>query len=354
MWRCEDEKMWRCEDVKMWGCEDEQMWRWEDVKMSRCEHEQMWRWEDVKMWRCEDVRMWRWADVKMTRCEDEQMWRWGWEDVKMRRCEDEKMWGWEDAKMRICEDEKMWRWEDVLQTPTIGRTLRSDALGKNAASCQLFPHFSTKTAKSGFRFSASTRACWALSCCSSTRRRRCSAFCASRCRRRSRTCVDGRRGELMTCTNGGIKCFREGICTQGHIYVYAYLYSYIILYTIIELIMHLWSVSCCENRLRHVPKIPSITSMDNFKLEKLVRYPWFCQQPTTNPWDPTSTKFGNSPNQGICFTRVKIDKLPEIWSKQTYKTTSPRILYLACIAVDGSYRYFKTYMLLLGSTRFVG
>ena len=26
--------------------------------------------------------------------------------------------------------EKMWRWEDVLQTPTIGRTLRSDALGK--------------------------------------------------------------------------------------------------------------------------------------------------------------------------------------------------------------------------------
>ena len=25
----------------------------------------------------------------------------------------------------------MWRWEDVLQTPTIRRTLRSDALGKN-------------------------------------------------------------------------------------------------------------------------------------------------------------------------------------------------------------------------------
>ena len=47
-----------------------------------------------------------------------------WEDV--RRCE--KMW--EDV--RRCE--KMWedvrRWEDVLQTPTIGRTLRSDALGK--------------------------------------------------------------------------------------------------------------------------------------------------------------------------------------------------------------------------------
>jgi hypothetical protein len=57
--------------------------------------------------------MWR-------RCEDEQMWR----------SEDEQMWRWEDAKMRRCDDEKMWRWEDVLQTPTIGRTLRSDALGK--------------------------------------------------------------------------------------------------------------------------------------------------------------------------------------------------------------------------------
>ena len=45
---------------------------------------------------------------------------WRWEDVKMRRCEDEKMWS-----------EKMWRWEDERQTPTIGRTLRSDALGKN-------------------------------------------------------------------------------------------------------------------------------------------------------------------------------------------------------------------------------
>jgi len=32
--------------------------------------------------------------------------------------------------MRGCEDE-MRRGEDVLQTPTIGRTLRSDALGKN-------------------------------------------------------------------------------------------------------------------------------------------------------------------------------------------------------------------------------
>jgi len=97
------------------------MWRWEDVKMSRCEDERMWRWEDVKMKRCEDERMWRW-DVKMRRCEG----------VKMRRCEDEKMWRWEDVKMRECEDE-MWRWEDVLQTPTIGRTLRSDALGKNGS-----------------------------------------------------------------------------------------------------------------------------------------------------------------------------------------------------------------------------
>ena len=82
----------------------------------------MWRWEDVKMRRCEDEKMWRWEDEEMRRCEDEKM---------RRRCEDEKMWRWEDVKMRRCEDEKMWRWEDVLQTPTIGRTLRSDALGKN-------------------------------------------------------------------------------------------------------------------------------------------------------------------------------------------------------------------------------
>ena len=125
MWRWEDEekmggwedvKMRRCEDEKMWRCEDEKMWRWEDVKMRRCEDERMWRWEDVKMRRCEDERMWRWEDVKIRRCEDEKMWRW--EGVKMRRCEDEKVW------------EKVWRWEDVLQTPTIGRTLRSDALGK--------------------------------------------------------------------------------------------------------------------------------------------------------------------------------------------------------------------------------
>ena len=59
--------------------------------------------------------------------EDVKMWRW--EDVKMRRCEDEQMWRWEDVKMRRCEDEQMWRWEDERQTPTIGRTLHSDALG---------------------------------------------------------------------------------------------------------------------------------------------------------------------------------------------------------------------------------
>jgi hypothetical protein len=71
------------------------------------------RWEDVKM--------------KMRRCEDVRKSR---EDVKRRRCEDEKMWRWEDVRMRRCEDEKMWGWEDEVQTPTIGRTLRSDALGK--------------------------------------------------------------------------------------------------------------------------------------------------------------------------------------------------------------------------------
>ena len=171
MRRCEDEKMWRWADVKMRRCEkrceDEKMWRWEGVregvKMRRCEDEKvwekMWRWEGVKMRRCEDEKMWRWADVKMRRCEkrceDEKMWRWEgvregvkmrrcedekvwekmwrWEGVKMRRCEDEQMWRWADVKMRRCErrceDEKAWRWEDEIQTPTIGRTLRSDALG---------------------------------------------------------------------------------------------------------------------------------------------------------------------------------------------------------------------------------
>ena len=167
MSRCEDEQMWRWAGVNIRRCEDEQMWRWADVKMnrcedekmSRCEDEQMWRWADVKMRRCEDKKMWRWADVKMSRCEDEQMWWegvkmsrcedgkvWRWADVKMRGCEDERMWRWADVKMRGCEDE-MWRWEDVLQTPTIGRTLRSDALGKKwflklgFICCTVYPYF---------------------------------------------------------------------------------------------------------------------------------------------------------------------------------------------------------------------
>jgi hypothetical protein len=69
-----------------------------------------------------------------------------------RRCEDKKMWRWEDVKMRRCEDEKMWRWEDVLQTPTIGRTLRSDALGKKLQSSRIFmniPELSLHLGNSG-------------------------------------------------------------------------------------------------------------------------------------------------------------------------------------------------------------
>ena len=147
MSRCEDEQMWRWADVKMRRCEDEKVWRWEGVKM-RCEEEQMWRWEGVKIRGCEDEKMWRWEGVKMRRCEDEKVWRWEgvkmrceeeqmwrWEGVKIRGCEDEKMWRWEGVKMSRCEDEKVWekvwRWEDEIQTRTIGRTLRSDALGKN-------------------------------------------------------------------------------------------------------------------------------------------------------------------------------------------------------------------------------
>ena len=119
MRRCER----RCEDEKVW----EKVWRGADVKRSRCEDEKVWRWEDVKMRRCEDEQMCRWEgvreDVNMRRCEDEKVWEkvWRWEGVKMRRCE------------RRCEDEKVWRWEDEIQTPTIGRTLRSDALGKKFA-----------------------------------------------------------------------------------------------------------------------------------------------------------------------------------------------------------------------------
>ena len=105
------------------------MWRWADVEMRRCEDQKMRRWEDVKIRRCEDEKMWRSEGVKIRRCEvrrceDEKMWRWEdvkWTGVKMRRCEDEKVWRWEDVKM--------WRWEDEIQTPTIGRTLCSDALG---------------------------------------------------------------------------------------------------------------------------------------------------------------------------------------------------------------------------------
>ena len=74
--------------------------------MRRCEK----MWEDVR--RCEKM----WEDVR--RCEKM------WEDV--RRCE--KMW--EDVR----------RWEDVLQTPTIGRSLRSDALGKKRKKKTLATH----------------------------------------------------------------------------------------------------------------------------------------------------------------------------------------------------------------------
>ena len=115
-----------CEDVRMWRCEDEKMRRWEDEKMRRCEDEKMWRCEDVKMRRCES-----WADEKMRRCEDVRMWRW----------EAVKMWRWEDVKIVRCYV-KMWICENVWQTPTIRRTLRSDALGKkNRAprNCHISP-----------------------------------------------------------------------------------------------------------------------------------------------------------------------------------------------------------------------
>ena len=89
MRRCEDVRMWRCEDVRMWGCEGEKIY--EDVRM--------WKWEDVKMWG--PVRMWGWADVKIWRC-----------------------------------FVKMWSCENVWQTPTIRRTLRSDALGNKTKKQQ--------------------------------------------------------------------------------------------------------------------------------------------------------------------------------------------------------------------------
>ena len=49
----------------------------------------------------------------------------------MRRCEDEKEGVREGVKMRRCEDE--------IQTPTIGRTLRSDALGKKVQTYTIEP-----------------------------------------------------------------------------------------------------------------------------------------------------------------------------------------------------------------------
>ena len=48
---------------------------------------------------------------------------WGCEDVSMSGCEDVRRWR--------CEDVRMWRCEHVWQTPTIRRTLRSEALGNN-------------------------------------------------------------------------------------------------------------------------------------------------------------------------------------------------------------------------------
>ena len=56
-----------------------------------------------------------------------------------RRCEDVRMWRWYVCR---CEDEQMWRCEDVEQTPTIRRTLRSDALRKEqlASSRQRCQH----------------------------------------------------------------------------------------------------------------------------------------------------------------------------------------------------------------------
>ena len=187
MWGWEDVKMNRCEDVNVWR------W-WEDVKMRRCEDVRMaivslcqrLRKGDSMIkqlelgsrcrscvapscylrkldrtchilpsstmftklphsW-CHAVKQLRRNSFVMQFIQSQQawakrikpctkfrgcvnVWRW-WENVKMRRCEDEKMWRCEDVKMWGCEDEKMWRWEDERQTPTIGRTLRSDALGK--------------------------------------------------------------------------------------------------------------------------------------------------------------------------------------------------------------------------------
>ena len=80
------------------------------------------------------------------------------------------MWRWADVKMSRCEDEKVWRWEGEIQTPTIGRTLRSDALGnKNPASeatrlqwnirkvCELFQTLASGTAVSSSGMSSASK-----------------------------------------------------------------------------------------------------------------------------------------------------------------------------------------------------
>ena len=41
----------------------------------------------------------------------------------------------------------MWTWEDEIQIPTIGRTLRSDALGKNPRKSKSSPHMGSNIAR---------------------------------------------------------------------------------------------------------------------------------------------------------------------------------------------------------------
>ena len=74
------------------------------------------------MRRCNDEKRLRWEDATM----------WRWQEKIRRRCEDAKMWRWEALKTKPCrrEDMNMKTGENVSQTPTIGRTLRSDALGQ--------------------------------------------------------------------------------------------------------------------------------------------------------------------------------------------------------------------------------
>ena len=91
--------------------------RGQEGKRARGQEDKRARGQEGKRARGEDVKMWGCEDVKMRRYEDVKMWRWAEDEQKMSR--------------RWAEDEKMWRWEDERQNPTIGRTLRSDALGKN-------------------------------------------------------------------------------------------------------------------------------------------------------------------------------------------------------------------------------